>query len=99
MHVDPVWDGTPLPEIPLSPHSIIFHHSDAHLQIRCGMVPLPFDLEGSGEEGGSVEQQLSAAVKVLLLTNPNNPLSTMYKRETLVAALRWCLEREVHVVR
>ena len=73
------------------------------------MVPLPFDLESSVEEGGSVEQQLSAAaaaakaagtpVKVLLLTNPNNPLSTMYKRETLVTALRWCLEREVHVVR
>ncbi|GAX77345.1 hypothetical protein CEUSTIGMA_g4791.t1 [Chlamydomonas eustigma] len=79
---------------------------DNDLQIRCGMEPIPFDL--CGAQGESVSHQLDKAaadaasrgspVKVLLLTNPNNPLSTIYTRDTLLEALRWCLANRVHVV-
>jgi len=81
---------------------------DKDLTVKCEMVPLPFVLDESGGADG-VTQQLSAAaadaeargvtVLALLLTNPNNPLGIMYSRTTLLAALEWCMERGVHVVR
>jgi aspartate/methionine/tyrosine aminotransferase len=38
-------------------------------------------------------------MQCLLLTNPNNPLSIVYKERSLVAALKWCLRNDVHLVR
>lgn len=35
----------------------------------------------------------------LLATNPNNPLGTIYRPETLLEALRWCLDHGVHFIR
>ncbi|EFJ52049.1 hypothetical protein VOLCADRAFT_120406 [Volvox carteri f. nagariensis] len=37
-------------------------------------------------------------VAALLYTSPNNPLGIMYRRETVVEMLRWCLSRRVHLV-
>ncbi|GLC48246.1 hypothetical protein PLESTB_000075000 [Pleodorina starrii] len=46
---------------------------------------------GSGEGG-------RRRVAALLYTSPNNPLGIMYRRETVVEMLRWCLARRVHLV-
>ena len=37
--------------------------------------------------------------RALLITNPSNPLGTCYSHETLMAMLRWCLKRRMHLVR
>ena len=56
-----------------------------------------------------MEAQLDAAaaeaeargitVRGLLITNPNNPLGTVYPREVVEGMLRWCLAHKVHCVR
>ncbi|KXZ54539.1 hypothetical protein GPECTOR_4g604 [Gonium pectorale] len=60
---------------------------------------------GPDAQGGIAQGQLAAdggrrrrRVAALLITTPNNPLGIMYRRETIVAMLRWCLAREVHLV-
>ncbi|KAG1673671.1 hypothetical protein FOA52_010539 [Chlamydomonas sp. UWO 241] len=80
---------------------------DKDLTVKCEMVPVPFKLEEGGGEG-SVARQLSSAADAaeargspavaLLLTNPNNPLGTLYSKGTLIEALAWCMQRGVHVV-
>ena len=85
------------------------------LQAKCRVHPLPFYLtepgtSGSGDgSGGSIRQQLDAAaaasaargvpVRSLLITNPNNPLGTLYEEDTLLEMLRWCLDNKVHYIR
>ncbi|KAG2483578.1 hypothetical protein HYH03_017585 [Edaphochlamys debaryana] len=34
----------------------------------------------------------------LLIATPNNPLGIVYKRETVLGMLRWCLSHEVHLI-
>ncbi|GIL83125.1 hypothetical protein Vretimale_11471 [Volvox reticuliferus] len=51
--------------------------------------------DGAIDGGGSRRRRRVAA---LLYTSPNNPLGIMYRRETVVAMLRWCLSRSVHLV-
>lgn len=63
--------------------------------------------DGSGPS--SIRQQLDAAaadaaargipVRGLLITNPNNPLGTIYSNETISEMLRWCLDNRVHYIR
>lgn len=77
---------------------------DNDLEVKCEVKPWPFYLD----EAMPIGQQLSAAaaaaeaaghrVGALLITTPNNPLGTMYSRETIVAMLQWCLQRTVHLV-
>ena len=38
-------------------------------------------------------------VKVLLVTNPDNPTGKVYSREQLSQMLSWCLENSVHYIR
>ena len=38
-------------------------------------------------------------VKVLLVTNPDNPTGKVYGREQLSQMLSWCLENSVHYIR
>lgn len=38
-------------------------------------------------------------MRALLITNPNNPLGTVYSPATVRAMLTWCLRRRVHYVR
>ncbi|PSC76648.1 1-aminocyclopropane-1-carboxylate synthase [Micractinium conductrix] len=87
---------------------------DNDLQAKCRVHPLPFYLtepgtSGSGDgSGGSIRQQLDAAaaasaargvpVRSLLITNPNNPLGTLYEEDTLLEMLRWCLDNKVHYI-
>lgn len=63
----------------------------------------------NGSSPGSIRQQLDAAaaeaaargipVRGLLITNPNNPLGTIYGSETISEMLRWCLDNQVHYIR
>lgn len=56
-----------------------------------------------------MSQQLSAAaaaaaergipVRALLVTNPNNPLGTVYSEEEVKEMIAWCLQHNVHYVR
>ncbi|KAG2426355.1 hypothetical protein HXX76_013112 [Chlamydomonas incerta] len=52
----------------------------------------------NGTESGSGPGSRRPRVAALLFTSPNNPLGTMYSRDTVVEMLRWCLEHEVHCV-
>jgi aspartate/methionine/tyrosine aminotransferase len=80
------------------------------LQAKCCVHPLPVQLTEGGSNGsGSLRQQLDAAaaeaagrgipVRGLLVTNPNNPLGTIYSDESLLEMLRWCLDNKVHYIR
>ena len=37
--------------------------------------------------------------QALLVTNPNNPLGTIYSDATIREMLAWCLDNRVHYVR
>ena len=80
------------------------------LQAKCCVHPLPVHLaEGGSNGGGGLRQQLDAAaaeaagrgipVRGLLVTNPNNPLGTIYSDESLLEMLGWCLDNKVHYIR
>ncbi|PNW83097.1 hypothetical protein CHLRE_06g306400v5 [Chlamydomonas reinhardtii] len=53
---------------------------------------------GAPESGSESNGSRRPRVAALLYTSPNNPLGTMYRRDTVVELLRWCLEHEVHCV-
>ncbi|KAI7841266.1 hypothetical protein COHA_005039 [Chlorella ohadii] len=82
---------------------------DNDLQAKCCVHPLPFYLSEEAAAGGlPIRQQLDAAVedargfgvpvKALLITNPNNPLGTIYSDETIKETIAWCLDNRVHYV-
>ncbi|PRW59463.1 1-aminocyclopropane-1-carboxylate synthase [Chlorella sorokiniana] len=82
---------------------------DNDLQAKCCVHPLPFYLsEEAAADGLPIRQQLDAAVedargfgvpvKALLITNPNNPLGTIYSDETIKEAIAWCLDNRVHYI-
>ncbi|KAL4458929.1 hypothetical protein ABPG75_013794 [Micractinium tetrahymenae] len=61
-----------------------------------------------GSSQASIRQQLDAAaaeaamrgipVRGLLITNPINPLGTLYSDGTITEMLRWCLDNRVHYI-
>lgn len=78
---------------------------DNDLQARCAAVPVGFELD----EEAPIRQQLDEAltraekesckrIRALLITNPNNPLGIIYKEETVVEMMTWCIENKIHYV-
>ena len=78
------------------------------------MQPLPFYLKEGDPEAGpvaaaAIRAQLDGAVvsaaargiavRGLLVTNPNNPLGTLYRDDTISEMLRWCLDNRMHYIR
>jgi aspartate/methionine/tyrosine aminotransferase len=73
--------------------------------------PLPFPLDEGGPAAppAAIRQQLDAAVEAaaargipvrgILVTNPNNPLGTLYRNRTIEEMVRWCLDNGMHYVR
>lgn len=82
---------------------------DNDLQAKCCVHPLPFYLsEDAAASGLPIRQQLDAAVedargfgvpvKAVLITNPNNPLGTIYSEEAIKEMIAWCLDNRVHYI-
>ena len=84
---------------------------DNDLEAKCLLRPVPVPLAGldGSASGESIAAQLDAAaaaaeeagapVCALLVTNPNNPLGTVYPPAVVEAMVRWCLANCVHYVR
>lgn len=78
---------------------------DNDLKARAHAKPIEFDFD---ETQGNVESQLNDAVSkaegdgtkvtVLLITNPNNPLGTIYKESTIRSMLLWCIKKKIHYI-
>ena len=82
------------------------------VQAKCSVQPLPFYLsEGNAGALGAaaIRAQLDGAtvaaaargiaVRGLLVTNPNNPLGTIYQDGTITEMLKWCLDSHMHFIR
>ena len=59
-----------------------------------GLLPTPEDLERSARAAAGA----GTRIRILLLTNPHNPLGVVYPPDRYEALVRWALERGVHVV-
>ncbi|MEW5316029.1 MAG: hypothetical protein WDW38_007421 [Sanguina aurantia] len=77
---------------------------DNDLEIRCQAVPVGFTLDESLDIALQLDTAAAASkaaghpVAALLLTNPNNPLGTIYLDATIVSCLRWCCANTVHMI-
>uniref|UniRef100_A0A7S0RJE5 Aminotransferase class I/classII large domain-containing protein n=1 Tax=Chlamydomonas leiostraca TaxID=1034604 RepID=A0A7S0RJE5_9CHLO len=56
--------------------------------------PIPDQLDAAAAAAAA----RGVTVRVLLLAQPNNPTGTVYKRETIEAAIRWCMKHRIHLV-
>lgn len=78
---------------------------DNDLTAKCDLHCLPFFLEEHGDVAAQLDAEAAAAavrgqpVSAVLLTNPNNPLGTIYSEESVAAMVAWCLRNKVHYVR
>jgi len=68
------------------PHQVPMEHP--------GQGPTMHDLESSW--GKAVEKGLKP--KILLLTNPNNPLGTVYSKEIIASAVDWARGKGMHII-
>lgn len=78
---------------------------DNDLKAQARLKPVHFSLD---ELRGDIESQLDAAVedargrgitvRALLVTNPSNPLGTIFSDDTIRAMVGWALERGIHYV-
>lgn len=76
---------------------------DNDLIAKANLIPLPFYLDESNIDSQLDTLAVEAAerdepVNTILLTNPNNPLGTIYSTETVKGLLRWCIKNKVHYV-
>ncbi|KAF5840409.1 pyridoxal phosphate-dependent transferase [Dunaliella salina] len=75
------------------------------LTVRAEAHPSIFQLDehlgnvaGQLEAASAAEAKQGRAVRAILLTNPNNPCGTIYKPDTVMEIVKWCLKNNVHVV-
>jgi 1-aminocyclopropane-1-carboxylate synthase len=78
---------------------------DNDLKARARLKPLEFPLD---ERQGDIEMQLDMAVenaskrgitvRSLLITNPSNPLGTIYQESTIKTMLHWSMKNNVHYI-
>jgi 1-aminocyclopropane-1-carboxylate synthase len=76
---------------------------DNDLEAKNSLFPVPFylnetDVVNQLDNLASEKQSENKPVRALLLTNPNNPLGTIYSKETVSEMLRWSLKNKVHYV-
>ncbi|KAL7535187.1 hypothetical protein ACHAXR_006327 [Thalassiosira sp. AJA248-18] len=79
---------------------------DADLKIIAGCIavpvhssnpsigPTPADLENAA----SLAEAKGLRIRMLLITNPNNPLGTIYPPELIKSAIDWARSREMHTI-
>jgi aspartate/methionine/tyrosine aminotransferase len=69
------------------------------------MHPLPFYLDDSAPIGPQLDAAIAQAAKrgirvcALLVTNPNNPLGTIYSQDIVRAMIAYCMHSKVHYIR
>ena len=73
------------------------------LEAKANLIPLPFYLEESNVNAQFTKLAADAAerehpVRAVLLTNPSNPLGTIYDNSVVRDMLRWCLTNSVHYI-
>eukprot|EP00667_Euglena_gracilis_P009153 EG_transcript_9291 len=77
---------------------------DNDLTVRNGVRPVAFPMvvgDGAAALRASLDQGLADApgrVRCLLLTNPHNPLGTIYEATDLSTILEWAQQKGLHVV-
>lgn len=78
---------------------------DNDLKARAHVIPVEFHLEEKQDNIGdqlrsAVDKSREKGVKItsLLITNPNNPLGTIYKDSTIRSMVRWCIENKIHYI-
>jgi 1-aminocyclopropane-1-carboxylate synthase len=76
---------------------------DNDLEAKDNLLPVPFFLNESNianqlDTLAAEKQSEGKPVRTLLLTNPNNPLGTIYSEDTVKEMLRWCLRNKIHYV-
>jgi 1-aminocyclopropane-1-carboxylate synthase len=76
---------------------------DNDLEAKDNLIPVPFflnesDIQNQLDTLAATKKDEGKPVRVLLLTNPNNPLGTIYSEATVKDMLRWCLKNKVHYV-
>ena len=76
---------------------------DYDMNVKGGLEPVPMildenDVAGSLTRAANESKGRGHPIKILLLTNPHNPLGTLYPRTVLVEALKWALSHNVHLI-
>lgn len=76
---------------------------DNDLEAKDNLIPVPFflnesDIANQLDTLAAEKQSEGKPVRTLLLTNPNNPLGTIYSEGTVLEMVRWCLKNKVHYV-
>ena len=74
---------------------------DADLRVKCDLIPCPFHLEVSRDIRLQLElavEQATVPIRSLLLTNPNNPLGTIYSKDVVREMIVWAVENRIHFV-
>mmetsp|Transcript_34825 Transcript_34825/g.76136 ORF Transcript_34825/g.76136 Transcript_34825/m.76136 type:complete len:432 (-) Transcript_34825:204-1499(-) len=78
---------------------------DNDLTAKAALVPVPVPMPKLGElavaplEAAYLEaERKGQRATSILLTNPNNPLGTVYKSEQLKEVMAWAFKRGIHVV-
>lgn len=78
---------------------------DNDLKARAHINPVEFAFD---ESQGNIEEQLLSVVdeskingiKItgILITNPNNPLGTIYEESTIRSIMIWCIQNKIHYI-
>lgn len=78
---------------------------DNDLRAKCALEPVPVFMPEVGHLSvEALEEALHTAARAghpassLLLTNPNNPLGTLYTESELLDTMAWALKRGLHVI-
>ncbi|GBG74171.1 hypothetical protein CBR_g17885 [Chara braunii] len=80
---------------------------DNDMSVRNAVVPIPVQPRDIGtyiptaedlENAYSLAEEKGVHPRMLLLTNPGNPLGTLYPEETLCELLVWAMEKGLHVL-
>lgn len=89
---------------PIYPENIAHHNLD--IPARAFAVPLPIPIPTSLDQASPatlehfetlMETKDRPPVRVVILTNPHNPLGFCYPKETIVAYMKFCEKWDLHL--
>mmetsp|Transcript_13868 Transcript_13868/g.30230 ORF Transcript_13868/g.30230 Transcript_13868/m.30230 type:complete len:487 (-) Transcript_13868:47-1507(-) len=79
---------------------------DADLKIVAGLIAVPVHSKNPSigptpddlENAATMAEEKGLRVRLLLITNPNNPLGTIYPPELVKSAIDWARSRKMHTI-